>query len=263
MSLSSLNVVFLNDSTRVFFSSHLESIPGWVHRIPTQHQHNDSLPPTSDCQWMFHRPLTPIIDTLLTFTPCLSRQVGKQISGFRKAHTDLQKANYNSQHLPTLFHPIPVYLVHWAKLNFLKCILEYVEMDPACPQDKASLPEEADSILPSCVHMLSPAHCSLTQWLSVLLCLRHSLRSSRQANSARKWSPRSNLKQQGMRMWDQQPYSSAQHHCLEVCFTQPLGDWASSTQSSNLLTQPLWAFFICCLVSLTLHYFIYWEFLFK
>lgn len=69
----------------------------------------------------------------------------------------------------------------------------------------------------------------------------------------------SNPKQQGAKVWDQHSHFSAQLHCLEAYSTQPLGDWISSPRRSHLLPQTLLAFFLSCLISLTLHYCIYRE----
>lgn len=79
-SFSSFYVIFLNDNTQALFL--LEPVPEW---IMATHLNISTMTVFSD------RPLTPIIDILLTFTPYLSRQVGKLTSGFRKIHAGLSR----------------------------------------------------------------------------------------------------------------------------------------------------------------------------
>lgn len=187
--------------------------------------------------------------------------MGKQTSGFRKTHTGLQKGNYNNSQFTFLLYFAPSQSILFVRPNwtFWNTFLNMLKWIPHVLWRNQSSRKGCQ-----CFALMSAqattAHCSLAWRLSVLLCLRHSLRSSRQANSARKWSSRSNPKQQGMRVWDQYPHSSAQHHCPEACSTQPLTQWLSFKYSEQ---QSLWALFLSCLTSLTLHYCIYWELPFK
>lgn len=149
----------------------------WTHSWVNQCHHFSKW--QSSCT--FHRPLTPLIFTLLIFTCYLSRQVGKLTSGFRKTHTGLSRKEIITQslfiQLPTLFCPFPIYLVHWAKVNFLKYILEYVAMDThilSLPEQLSVCPAPMSAQAITCPPLL------LTQWLSGLSCLRHSLGSSGQ-----------------------------------------------------------------------------------
>lgn len=123
--------------------------------------------PAGQRSYPSHRPLTVTMNTLPLPPTSLDRWASRpQSSGtFTRACRKEIIITLNSPSY--LFHPVPIHLVHWAKLNFQKCILEYVAMDPVCPQDKASLPEEAASARP---HVCTSYHPSSAPLHSDFLC---------------------------------------------------------------------------------------------